>query len=431
MSQIAPEQESSNNVQRWQEQLHTKLARLEGAYGSETEVAVKYKIEQQIKDIRSQLYVLEQGAEETQEAAQLPEAREWSGELSEEITRLQSQVIKLIPAEELLQGIEYRKRQADDKAQRAVSQEETDLGSFMDDLNSIETQLSSQDIPQDPSKLLQQFSSLKSKINVKIGRLNSKFTVYSHEATGSIAMFENLVSKIGHKEFQEEAQTHLEVIRSLWKQLNPKEAATAIFDVLHDNAYGRMSILAQIEDRKRQVENLIRSDRNRRLKTVGMILCYIALAIGVLAFFIWRNIGQSTGQIPLEHLKLPIIDIPWPVIVWSLIGSFAAMIHQFNKKPIYDFSDAFKWMLTRPVQGAVLGATFYLVVMSGLILLTGAQTPTDEVVLVLSFLVGFSDRFAEQIFNSLVKQYSELKPGAELPPEEEPPPPEEPAPDNG
>lgn len=104
------------------------------------------------------------------------------------------------------------------------------------------------------------------------------------------------------------------------------------------------------------------------------------------------------------------------MIIWSLIGSFAAMIHRFNRHPIYDFDDAVKWMLTRPVQGVVLGSAFYLVLVSGLFLLISDDTSTttsspvkDEVILVLSFLIGFSDRFVDSVFNALVDRYSSEK----------------------
>jgi hypothetical protein len=95
------------------------------------------------------------------------------------------------------------------------------------------------------------------------------------------------------------------------------------------------------------------------------------------------------------------------------------MIHRFNRRPIYDFGDAVKWLLTRPVQGLVLGAAFYLVVSSGLLLITGtivegqgASTRiADEVLLVLAFLVGFSDRFGDRVFNTLVRRYSQDEEG--------------------
>ena len=55
-----------------------------------------------------------------------------------------------------------------------------------------------------------------------------------------------------------------------------------------------------------------------------------------------------------------------------------------------------------------------LVLVSGLSLLTGVASNnsadtskiTEEVILVLSFLVGFSDRFADTVFNTLIDKYS-------------------------
>lgn len=135
-------------------------------------------------------------------------------------------------------------------------------------------------------------------------------------------------------------------------------------------------------------------------------------------FFGWKEVLENTGlQIPvnlsttnLDKLKTPILGIPGPVIIWSLIGSFAAMLHRYNHRPIEDFDDAEKWLLTRPVLGVVLGSTFYLVLNSGFFLIPGINNSDssikDEVTLILSFLVGFSDRFVDSVFNALVDRYS-------------------------
>jgi hypothetical protein len=89
------------------------------------------------------------------------------------------------------------------------------------------------------------------------------------------------------------------------------------------------------------------------------------------------------------------------------------MIYRFNKYPICKFNDTIKWMVTRPIQGVLLGSIFYLVLVSGLFILTGSNTlesqntgTADAVILVLSFLIGFSDRFADSVFNALVERFS-------------------------
>jgi hypothetical protein len=168
--------------------------------------------------------------------------------------------------------------------------------------------------------------------------------------------------------------------------------------------------MTDIAERLIVVQRLVHQDRRRRMLTVSVVIGYIGLAMLATGAFaiIWG--GRLPAVVtPLADQRLPLVKVPWPVLIWSLIGSFASMIHQFNQKPIADFGDAIKWLLTRPVQGMVLGAAFYLVVTSGLLLLTGTAAGkagvmvADDVILALAFLVGFSDRFADRVFSAVAR----------------------------
>lgn len=187
--------------------------------------------------------------------------------------------------------------------------------------------------------------------------------------------------------------------------------------VLSDEAQAAVGMMIDIEKRRYLVEGLVRSDRSQRTRTTQLVTLTILLIIClmVLGGFIHGPL-LTVGVKSLDDLKLPLINIPWPVVFWSFIGSFAAMIYRFNRQPIHEFGDVVKWTLTRLVQGVVLGSAFYLILVSGLSLLTGV-TPaasidpaskkiTTEVILILSFLVGFSDRFADSVFNTLIERYS-------------------------
>jgi len=207
---------------------------------------------------------------------------------------------------------------------------------------------------------------------------------------------------------------HQGVIGQLVQKLDGESLTRPDFDVLSDEAYGAIGLMTELEKRRLIVERLVQSDRNRRNWTIASVIAYICAAIALTIFLIVQWGTQfALGQVPLSQLRIPVLGIPWPVLVWSLIGSFAAMIYRFNANPIYDFSDAIKWMITRPIQGVVLGSTLYLILVSGLFILTAGNTSnpaglisTDEVVLVLCFLIGFSDRFADSVFNTLVQRYS-------------------------
>ncbi|WP_445637317.1 hypothetical protein NSTC745_02406 [Nostoc sp. DSM 114161] len=191
--------------------------------------------------------------------------------------------------------------------------------------------------------------------------------------------------------------------------------------VLSDEAQAAVGIMTEIEERRLIVEKLVRSDRVRQNFTIMVVTIYIGAVI-ILTIRAYLQFGSNSKFIvgnDLGQTKLAFLGIPWPVVIWSLIGSFAAMIYRFNRQPIYDFTDAIKWMLTRPTQGVVLGSAFYLVLASGLFLLTGGASGstssgvgkvTTEIILVLSFLVGFSDKFADSVFNALVDKYSGKEP---------------------
>ena len=287
---------------------------------------------------------------------------------------------------------------------------------YLDELSSIEGQVAPDIEPDKLSELLKRLSIITDEINIRIARLNSIFVSLVYPAVSSKEMVGNMVSKIGHQELRDEGTMNLGVIERLVERLDSEQLTSTDIDVLGDEAQAAVGVMTELEKRRLVVEKLLRTDRGRRNWTVGIVIVYIALVVTLTAIAIIR-LGSLAliGQVPLSNLRLPLLGIPWPVIVWSLVGSFAAMIHRFNRKPIYDFGDTVKWLLTRPVQGVVLGSALYFVIVSGLFLLTGGSATNtsglitaDELILVLCFLVGFSDRFANSVFNALVERYSRI-----------------------
>jgi hypothetical protein len=346
-------------------------------------------------------------------------------DIEEHIGRLRENLTNLVPAEDALKKL-VRIRNFEDLNRHArrlglfrffSRKRYYEFGyaekTFTERLNDIDELLQKAKKPDDLRLIQHQLQALDADVDIKLRSLKSTYIGLAYSLTTSKELVADLVQKIGPRELRDEAKMHLGIVEALVTKLNSEEFATEILDVLEDEFQGAVGIMTELEQRRTDVEELVYKDRARRQWTVVFVIAYIALVLALPIYVGVRWGGKFfIGDGPLSSMKLPLIGIPWPVIVWSLIGSFAAMIYRFNKKPIYDFGDAVKWMLTRPVQGVVLGAAFYLVLISGLFLFGGSTTPpnaashTNDVILILSFLVGFSDRFADSVFNAIVDTYS-------------------------
>ncbi|SRR6266404_1627396 len=349
-------------------------------------------------------------------------------DIEEQIRQTREIATRIVPVEEDLDALSRIRRFADFKRQRrAFSFARLFSRGFYTDfrqyeqpltetLADIEAEIKSDSKEGDLRKALLSLRKLTDEVNIKIQRLNSTFIGLVYSLTTSKELVWDLVQRIGHRELRDEAKVHSGIVAQLVGRLESEDLAKNEPHVFSKEFPGAIGIMIELEQRKLAVEELVHKDRKRRQWTVGIVIGYIALVLALAVFVSvrWRS-RFLMGEGPLSGMRLPLVGIPWPVIVWSLIGSFAAMIYRFNKKPIYDFGDAVKWMLTRPVQGVVLGSAFYLVLISGLFLLGGrgtenpASNTANDVVLILSFLVGFSDRFADSVFNAIVDKYSQSR----------------------
>ncbi len=263
------------------------------------------------------------------------------------------------------------------------------------------------------SKLVDKLNKLMEKFDIE--RLNEKQKSERELSNNqnNIAIVQALVDQFKNGN-SEEIRNSLDAVKSLIKNSkNEKSSATNDNDknneniyVLSDGVQATIGIMIDIEKRRYLVEQLVRSDLEKATVTTRLVTIAIMFIISLMIIggFLYRPL-LTVGEKPLDKLKLPLLNIPWPVVFWSFIGSFAAMIYRFNRQPIYEFGNVLKWTITRLVQGIVLGSAFYLILVSGLSLLTSEKI-TTEVILILSFLVGFSDRFADSVFNTLIERYT-------------------------
>ncbi|MBL7802904.1 MAG: hypothetical protein JNL02_04150 [Saprospiraceae bacterium] len=244
-------------------------------------------------------------------------------------------------------------------------------------------------------------SVINDRVNICTNSLGAKFSQTIYSMINYTSLIENIISKIGHKEFKDEGIMHSKVVADLERRLSDsQEIIKSEFDVLSGKAIGTLGILTELEMRRLVVERLVFLDRKRQNWTKFLVILFMLLFMLSIAGLIYFNVIK-------EYLPQGKTFIA--VILWSVIGSFASMIYRFNKIPVYDFGDTLKWLLTRPVQGLTLGAALYLVLISGQYFFTGQTgdiSKNQEIVLFISFLLGFSDRFTENVFNALIDKYS-------------------------
>ena len=157
-----------------------------------------------------------------------------------------------------------------------------------------------------------------------------------------------------------------------------------------------ISIFNEMKASEKQIISLKAQNDQRGQKTktsflIGMATILLAFILLLCSFYYlditWKDIKDY-----------PILGIPLGVCIWSFIGSFAAMLTQFNKEPIHKFGDPLKWVIIRPVLGIVMGAAIYLALFS--LVLTG-NSQNDLLPLLVAFFVGYSDTFTFNIMASI------------------------------
>jgi hypothetical protein len=150
-----------------------------------------------------------------------------------------------------------------------------------------------------------------------------------------------------------------------------------------------------------------------RLHAVALLVLVFGFLVGITVFD--------------EHFTLDVTDevrllhVPVYVVVWSMIGSICSLLYRFNHSGDAELDDPMRVLLTRPLMGIALGSFSYLVVQLGFLTMSdpgsvppevaaaaAQQPPNDRVVhlmIVVAFIVGFSDRLSEQVLKSLVGRF--------------------------
>jgi hypothetical protein len=166
--------------------------------------------------------------------------------------------------------------------------------------------------------------------------------------------------------------------------------------------------LTIIEMNLGQIEGVL-GQYNQRMKeragarSLAMGVCGVA----IVGLFVLVMLGPRRGL--TVYTIVPILAIPLPVILWSAIGSFTAILYRFNNSGDIELQDPLRWLFTRPLTGIMIGIVTFFIIKAGLLTLTpGNNTPalgSNELMWLAAFLVGFSDRFSDSLLKSLVGRF--------------------------
>jgi len=164
-----------------------------------------------------------------------------------------------------------------------------------------------------------------------------------------------------------------------------------------------------------QIEDVLNSYKQangyrRKARWIGVFVSLLSMA-GIGFFLRFANTTNLNG-----NTAPPVLGVPWCVLFWSFVGSFAAILYRFTNAGDQELEDPLRWLFSRPLTGVVMGSITYLVIEAGFLTLGsdpgGAATlGKNDVMLLLAFLAGFSDRFADSLLQSLVGRFGGEKNG--------------------
>ena len=163
------------------------------------------------------------------------------------------------------------------------------------------------------------------------------------------------------------------------------------------------TLLGTINELILREEKEQREQKNWRTLAIFIILLYMA---GIVVAIIL--IPSKSANEPI-----PILGVPPSIIIWSAIGSLAAILYKFfTQEGRIQLSEQVRWLIGRPIIGIIMGSVAYLVFSSGLVLFNAQPTSNDPgnttlglaVFYTLAFVAGFSDRFYLSIINLLIEK---------------------------
>jgi hypothetical protein len=162
--------------------------------------------------------------------------------------------------------------------------------------------------------------------------------------------------------------------------------------------------IQQLEDAidKEKQEQEAQKAREARARNLAFLVSGMVLIGVVLTVVFGPGRGWSADTV------IPIIQAPFAILFWSVIGSFAAVLYRFNTANI-NLQEPTKWLITRPLIGVLMGIIAYYVISVGFVIVTtGSDTEAviaPQVLWLAAFIVSFSDQLAEKFLRTIAGKF--------------------------
>lgn len=162
--------------------------------------------------------------------------------------------------------------------------------------------------------------------------------------------------------------------------------------------------VVNIESIETNLKN-IRDDKKKR-KSVRLWAVIVSI-VGAFAIGVYIWLADYRGISNASTVK--IINLPVPVILWSVVGSVAAILYRFTNAGDSELREPLRWLVARPLSGIIMGAVTYLIIKVGLITINADNAANtlnnSEVMYLIAFLAGFSDRFSDYLLRTMIGQF--------------------------
>jgi hypothetical protein len=160
-----------------------------------------------------------------------------------------------------------------------------------------------------------------------------------------------------------------------------------------------------IVERKNQVHAFIKRyeiyiHKRKRIQKWAVGISITLILIIFLIAILSEKIGLSSSY------RIPILNIPITILMWSIIGSFTSLLYRFNKSTHLEIRNPLRWLVTRPITGIIMGMISYLIIRAGLLTSFSIDNVnsfiTSEVMLLIAFVAGFSDVFSDKLLKTVI-----------------------------